>query len=153
MITNFKIFNENILVPRNIEGRKEKLKQMNIKMLSQEVINGDLRLDGSFMDIDTKFIKLKKVNGSVILEGGQWTEIPEWLKDVEIGGAFSCSSNKLTTLKNCPQAIGGSFWCSFNKLMSLEGCPKFIGGTFYCFNSKIKLELPKNVKLKGEFYN
>ena len=164
----------NLLVPRNIEGRKEKLKQMNIKLLSQEVIDGDLDLDESFMDIDAKFIKLKKVNGTVWLKGDKWVEIPEWLKDVEITGSFWCSTNKLTLLKNCPQNIGGSFICSYNKLTSLEGCPEIIGGSFICFNNqltslegcpekigahfycydnKVKLELPDYVKIGGTFIN
>ena len=153
MITNFKTFNENLLVPRNLEGRKEKLKQINIKLLSQEVIDGDLELDESFMDIDSKFIKLKKVNGDVWLTGGEWTEIPEWLKDVEITEDFNCSVNNLTTLKNCPQKVGGNFSCSYNELTSLDGCPKNIGRDFYCFNNAIKLKLPKNIKLKGKFFN
>ena len=104
----------NLLVPRNLEGRKEKLKQMNIRLLSQEVIDGNLRLDESFMDIDPRFVKLKKVNGDVYLKGGQWTEIPEWLKNVKISGSFSLSYNKLITLKNCPQKIGSGFYCSHN---------------------------------------
>ena len=166
--------NENLLVPRNLEGRKEKLKQMNIKLLSQEVIDIDLDIDKSFMDIDPKFIKLKKVNGDVLLSGKLWTEIPAWLKDVEIEGYFICSFNKLTTLKNCPHDIGGILTCSYNKLTSLEGCPeniktdfncsnnklttlqycpKYIGGHLYCHKNKIKLELPEYIKLKGEFKN
>ena len=135
MITNFKQFNENLLVPRNIEGRKEKLKQMNIKLLSQEVIDGDLKIDESFMDIDPKFIKIKKVKGDVWLTRGHWTEIPEWLKDVEISGNFNCSINSLETLKNCPQKIGGWFNCSYNKLISLEGCPEIIEGDFRSSNN------------------
>jgi len=151
---DFKTFiNENLLVPRNLEDRKEKLKQMNIRLLSQEVINGDLHLDESFMGIDAKFLKLKKVNGTIWLNEGQWTEIPAWLKDVEIGGFFNCSYNKLTTLKNCPQKIGGSFICSFNRLVSLQGCPENIGGDFWCHGNKTKLELPDYVKLKGKFEN
>jgi hypothetical protein len=153
MITNFKSFNENLLVPRNIKGRKEKLKQMNIKLLSQEVINGDLILDESFMDIDVKFVKLKKVNGRVFLSGDKWTEIPTWLKNVEIEGDFDCSYNDLTTLKNCPQNILGYFQCAGNELISLDGCPENIGGNFYCYNNKVKLELPDYVNLKGKFVN
>ena len=171
MITNFKTFvNENLLVPRNLEGRKEKLKQMNIKLLSQEVINGGLDLDESFMDIDAKFVKLKKVNGFVWLTGEKWTEIPEWLKDVKITGNFYCSSNELITMKNCPQKIGDDLYCRDNNLISLEGCPEYIGGTFNCSNNKlttlqycpkkvggnficnnnkIQLELPENVEIKG----
>ena len=143
----------NILIPRNLEGRKEKLKQMNIRLLSQEVIDGNLELDESFMDIDARFIKVKKVNGSVWLSGQHYTEIPAWLKDVEIEGYFSCSFNKLTTLQNCPQKIGADFYCSHNQLTSLEGCPENIGVSFYCTNNKVKLELPNYVKLKGRFYN
>ena len=172
---DFKTFvDENLLVPRNLEGRKEKLKQMNIKLLSQEVIDGDLDLDETFMDIDTKFVKLKKVIGNVRLFGGQWTEIPAWLKDVEIEGGFSCSDNKLTTLKNCPHKIVSFLYCSYNKLISLEGCtlkiegefscynnkltslegcPNTIGGYFNCSKNKVKLELPENVKVGGKFKN
>ena len=143
----------NLLVPRNLEGRKEKLKQMNIRLLSQEVIDGDLRLDESFMDIDPKFVKLKKVNGYVWLNDNHWTEIPEWLNDVEITRSFYCEYNKLTTLKNCPQKIGGNFWCYSNLLSSLEGCSENIGGSLWCDHNKVKLELPDYVKLKGEFRN
>ena len=172
---DFKTFvNENLLVPRNLEGRKEKLKQMNIRMLSHEVIDGNLHLDESLMDIDAKFVKLKKINGDLELTGGQWTEIPEWLKDVEIEGHFNCSDNKLKTLKNCPQKIRGVFSCSYNQLVSLEGCPKNIAGSFncsynrltslegcpeniegifWCYNNKVKLKLPDYVKLKGKFKN
>jgi len=153
MITNFKQFNENLLVPRNLEGRNEKLKQINIKLLSQEVIDDNLELDESFMDIDPKFVKLKKINGTVTLTGNHWTEIPEWLKDVKISGIFDCSDNKLTTLKNCPQDIGGSFWCAFNKLTSLEGCPKILKKSIHCFDNKVKLKLPDYVDLRGNIYN
>ena len=171
---DFKTFiNENLLVPRNLEGRKEKLKQMNIKLLSQEVIDGDLDLDESFMDIDPKFVKINKVNGDVYLSGQKWTEIPEWLKDVEINGSFCCAFNKLKSLKNCPQKIGsifdcsfnrlkslegcpenvGDFYCQYNKLTSLEGCPENVGGDFQCSGNKIELKLPDYVKLKGKFKN
>jgi len=147
------IQHDNLLVPRNIKERKEKLKQMNIKLLSQEVIDGDLYLDESFMDIDPKFIKIKKVKGDLWLTGGLWTEIPEWLKDVEIDGDFSCSNNKLKTLKNCPQKIGRSFLCINNKLSSLKNCPSKISGVFYCYSNKTKLKLPSYVELKGKFIN
>jgi len=172
---DYKTFvNENLLVPRNIEGRKEKLKQMNIRMLSQEVIDENLNLDESFMYIDPKFVKFKKVNGTVWLEGIKWTEIPEWLKDVEISRSFQCRYTSITTLKNCPQKIGinldctsnklkslegcpenieGHFRCSHNQLESLEGCPRTVGAYFDCRDNKVKLELPNYVKLECKFYN
>jgi hypothetical protein len=117
------------------------------------VINGDLILDESFMNINPKFVKIKKINGYVWLYGTKWTEIPAWLKNVEIEGFFDCSFNKLTTLKNCPQKIEGNFWCSYNKLSSLDGCPENIGGSFWCYDNKVKLKLPDYVDLKGEFKN
>jgi len=135
---DFKTFvNENLLVPRNLEGRKEKLKQMNIKLLPQEVVDGDLILDESFMDIDAKFVKLKKVNDCVILTGGLWTEIPEWLKNVEVLGYFSCAGNKLTTMKNCPAVIHGNINCADNKLITLEGSPEIINGNFHCSSNML----------------
>jgi hypothetical protein len=166
--------NENLLVPRNLEGRKEKLKQLNIKLLSQEVIDGHLKLDESFMGIDAKFVKLKKVNGSVFLEGRKWTEIPEWLKDIEISRSFQCLFTSITTLKNCPYKIGinldcarnklktlegcpenikGHFRCEHNQLESLEGCPRTVGEYFDCRDDKAKLTLPDYVNLEGRFYN
>ena len=135
---------ENLLVPRNLEGRKDKLKQLNIRLLSQEVIdeNLDLNLDESFMDIDPKFVKFKKTNCDVILSGNKWTEIPEWLKNVEINGSFYCIHNKLVTLKNCPHKIRRSFYCYDNELISLEGSPEIIGSTFNCSSNKL-------ISLKG----
>mgnify|MGYP000385514240 CR=1 FL=1 len=152
MITNFKQFNENLLVPRNLEGRKKKLKQMNIRLLSQEVIDGYLYLDEFFMNIDAKFVNIKKVNGYVWLTGRLWTEIPEWLKDVEIEGYFRCSDNKLITLKNCPQNIGTSFWCSDNKLTSLEGCPENVGKGFSCAYNKLTSLKGCPETVGGDFY-
>ena len=151
MITNFKQFNENLLVPRNLEGRKDKLNQMNIKLLSQEVIDGNLMLDESFMDIDPKFIKLKKVNGSVYLTGGKWTEMPIWLKDVEIEGDFWCMNNKLVTLINCPYKVGGDFTCISQNLYQ-KGGPENIEGDFW-FSDEIKMKLPDYAKVIGKFRN
>jgi len=144
---------ENILVPRNLEGRKEKLRQVNIQLLSQEVIECDrLNIDESFEGIPDKLVKVKEIKGDVWLTL-QKGYIPSWLKDVKIYGWFDCSHNKLTSLENCPQYVGRSFFCNRNKLETLEGCPKYIGKDFYClYNAKI-LELPEGVELKGKFKN
>ncbi len=164
---------ENILVPRNIEGRKEKLRQYNIQLLSQKVIEGDLRIDDTFEDITDELIKVKEIKGGVWLEI-QKGYIPSWLKNVKISGWFTCDNCNLTSLENCPQYIGSSFFCdnnyltslegcpqyvgrnfrcNNNKLISLEGCPKYVGENFYCHNNKEILELPEGVELKGKFYN
>jgi hypothetical protein len=88
-----------------------------------------------------------------LVERGKWTEIPAWLKNVEIEGFFDCSFNKLTSLKNCPRNIEGYFTCSDNELTSLEGCPENIRTKFICFNNKVKLKLPGYAKLVGDFLN
>jgi len=154
IITNFKQFvNENLLVPRNIEERKVKRMQMNIKLLSQEVIEGPLNLDSSFMDVDAKFVKLKKVKGNVYLDGEDWTTFPVWFKDIEITGDFDCNHNQLMSLENSPHSVGKNFNCCVNQLISLDGCSKNIGGDLNCGENEVELKLPDYVKLKGEFNN
>lgn len=127
--------NESILVPRNLEGRKEKLLQMNIKSLGQEIIEGDLEINETFAEIMLALIKVKEIKGNVTIEGLNY--IPLWLKDVRIGGSFHCSYNKLKTLENCPQNIGGSFFCAANELTTLEGLPKEINGDLDISNNKL----------------
>lgn len=78
------------------------------------------------------------------------TEIP--VKFYKINGSFSCSFNKLKTLKNCPKIVNGSFYCYSNQLISLEYCPQIINGHFNCSNNNlISLEhCPKEIN--GYFY-
>jgi hypothetical protein len=117
---DFKTFvNENLLVPRNLEGRKEKFKQMNIKLLSQEVIDGDLDLDDSFINIDPKFIKVKKVNGNVWLKGEKWNEFPEWLKKVKIEGYINSDNRKLLSL-DYPKDKSENYLRNHNRLKLAE---------------------------------
>lgn len=147
-----------ILVPHLIKERPMLLKQYNIRLLQTEIIEREnFEIDGSFMNLPQIDYKVKKILGNVHLQG-YWCEIPEWLKDVEITGYFSCSDNKLTSLKNCPKVIGGFFdcadnyltdlvgtpsyiggsiYCSINQLTSLEGCPKIVHGDFRCSNNKL----------------
>lgn len=142
----------NILIPRNLDSRKEKLHQDRIKFLSQEIIEGDLIIDTTFDGISKALVKVKEIRGHVNLRINK-AYIPEWLKDVKIYGYLNCSKNNLKTLENCPQYVGKSFWCNDNKLTSLEGCPKYIGRDLICCNNKIKLKLPKDIELKGKFYD
>lgn len=147
-----KYVKENILVPRNIEGRKEKLRQDIIKLLSQKVIEGDLDIDKTFEGIPPELVKVKEINGDVWLTIRKGY-IPSWLKNVKIYGNFKCTYNKLTSLENCPQYVRGYFWCDNNELTSLEGCPKYIGGDLYCRDNETILHLPEGVELKGKLYN
>jgi hypothetical protein len=137
----------NLIGNRNIEGIKEKQKQMANQKISQEVIDGDLEFDDSFVDINPKLVKLKKVNGTVYLAAGKWNKIPEWLKDVEITGSFNCSNNNLTSLENCPYKIGKNLICR-----------KPIGSHIISISNNARtnkniLKVPNYVELKGEFKN
>ncbi len=141
-----------ILIPRNLEGRKEKLRQYNIELLSKEVIESYLIIDKTFEGIPDELIKVKEIRGYVILEIKKGY-IPSWLKNVKIYGDFICSHNDLTSLENCPRYVTYHLHCNNNKLTSLEGCPKYIGGNIWCRNNAKKLKKPKCIRLKGNFYN
>ena len=63
-IDKYKVFERNLLVPRNIEGRKEKQLQMIYKQLQQEVIDDDLYFGKIPI---TNFGKVKIINGDLYL--------------------------------------------------------------------------------------
>ena len=140
-----------ILVPRNIEGRKDKLNQINIKLLQQEVIDDELLVDESFKDIDPSLVKVKEINGDLLLR--DWTSIPTWFKNIKVNGNFVCAHLKLTTLENCPKIINKGFSCSGNELTSLEGGPKYVGTNYWCSGNKVKLHPPNDCKIIGNFIN
>jgi len=95
------------------------------------------------------------VDGSVDLSGRDLKYIPINFKEVSgdfdcsdkltslkycpetVGGYFSCSNNQLASLKYCPETVGGDFWCSYNQLTSLEYCPETVGGDFFCGHNQI----------------
>jgi hypothetical protein len=55
----------------------------------------------------------------------------------KVGGYFSCSFNKLTSLEGAPSSVGDYFVCSNNRLTSLEGAPREVHGYFSCAKNKI----------------
>ena len=75
------------------------------------------------------------------------TELP--IKFNIIQGRFSCSNNKLTSLKNCPKIVHGDFFCYNNKLTSLKYSPKIVNGNFYCGGNKLTSYKYIPQKLKG----
>jgi hypothetical protein len=90
-----------------------------------EINNYTINQDGS---IDVK--------GSVYLLAKQITQIP--LRFNKVSGYFNCSTNKLSSLKGCPNEVGGSFTCSYNReLTTLEYCPEIVGGELACDNCSI----------------
>lgn len=55
-----------------------------------------------------------------------------------IYGDLVCSSNRLISLKGCPQIIDGGFDCAYNLLNSLEYGPKKIIGNYCCSNNGLE---------------
>ena len=62
------MFERNLLVPRNVEGRKEKKLQLINRQLQQEVVDGDLEI---FNTPITNLGNVKVVYGNLDLEGNK----------------------------------------------------------------------------------
>ena len=75
------------------------------------------------------------VASSVYINGWDLYEIP--LNFNKVDGLFYCDSNKLTSLKGCPNWVGDDFTCDNNELTNLEFGPKYVGGNFWCNNNKL----------------
>jgi hypothetical protein len=69
-----------------------------------------------------------------------------------VGGDFSCSSNKLTTLEGAPREVWGNFSCYNNQLTTLEGAPREVGGYFYCDNNRLTTLEGAPSRVGGYFY-
>ena len=84
----------------------------------------------------------KKVNviGNVFFNNLNLKEIPIVFGTID--GNFSCSDNRLVSLKNCPSKVTRGFYCYENKLASLEGCPSYVGENFHCYKNNL-------ISLKG----
>ena len=74
----------------------------------------------------------KKINveGDVNISNLELTKIP--ITFGYVTGYFSCSFNKLTSLKGAPKKVGWDFYCQHNNLTSLEYAPKEVGNDFDC---------------------
>lgn len=115
----------------------------------------------------------KYITGYVNLGKYYLTEIPEFIKDVEIRGDLIVNHNNLTSLKNSPRIVMGSFnchnskvhtllgapdsvhnfFCDKNKIESLEGAPSEVTGTFICSNNpSLKTLKGAPTKIGNSFY-
>lgn len=106
------------------------------KGISNYKINEDMTVD-VYDDVT-----LKNCEGSIPVQFGV------------VKGSFICSSNKLTSLKGCPEKINGSFDCSDNRLITLKGCPEKINGSFNCSHNQLTtLEYAPSSIGKGFYCN
>jgi hypothetical protein len=144
--------NNNILVPRNLEGREEKYKQQQYRLFQQEIITGDINIDKDFYH-DFQNVKTKKIIGNVDIE---INKIPLWFENIEIDGDFGCSWQNLTTLEGSPKIVNGNFSCHKNILITLKGCPKYVGNDFRCYYNIFRFtieDIKKLCNIKGRIIN
>ena len=137
MITSIKAFKE-VFKPYNLASRQQELREQTIKMLGQEILNGDLIVEPWMIDLDPSRVKVRKIVGNLECSELGLTSLPAWFQSIEkVTGSFDCRNNKLTSLESSPQTVGGSFWCDNNQLTSLEGSPQTVGRSFLCYNNKL----------------
>lgn len=141
MYTKLKTYNENVLVPRNIDKRKNTLVQKYIKLLSQEVIEGDLIVDIAMLEVPLEHIKVKEITGDLECIDCELDQLPVWFENLTVHGSFACYDNYLKNLIHSPKFVGKHFDCSTNYLESLKGCTKNIPGYLVVnYNSLTSLE-------------
>ena len=94
-----------------------------------------------------------KIEGDVNLSFSMsvLTELPD-LSGITVSGDFTCTHNKLTSLRGSPSRVGGSFDCDGNDLTSLEGAPTEVGGSFYCSVNKLTSLQGSPVSVGGHFF-
>ena len=138
MITSIKVYKETIFKPHNLAGHQQELREQTIKMLGQEILNGDLDVEPWMFDLDPSRVNVRKIDGYLNCSELGLTSLPTWFQSIEeVTGSFWCHRNNLTSLKGSPETVGGSFSCSNNQLTSLEGSPQTVGGSFWCNNNKL----------------
>jgi hypothetical protein len=137
-----------LLVAHIDKEEREKQRRKNIiKLLQQEIIDGNLEID---FDIPNDIMcNTKQINGYVWLRN--ITHIPKFFKNIIVKGSFDCSYNNLTTLEGVPQKVGGDFLCSYNKLTSLEGAPNEVKKSFYCHMNNLTSLEGAPQKVGGDF--
>lgn len=95
------------------------LKKFNESNSDEELFNKYIKyISGTYTIDEDGYVN---VVGNVSLAYKKLTEIP--IKFGTVTGAFDCSNNYLTTLKNAPKKVGKFFDCGDNKLTSIIGCP------------------------------
>jgi hypothetical protein len=135
---------ENIFIPRNIEARQIKAKQKTLKLLDQEIIEGDLDL--SELNYITNLGNIKKVTGDLDLRNTKITSLPSGL---EVGGYLGLSNTPITSLPN-DLKVGGNLGLSNTPITNLPNNLK-VGGSLYLIDTPIT-SLPSDLKVGGNLY-
>ena len=73
---------------------------------------------------------------NVYMDSKHLKELP--FKFGKVDGYFSCSNNKLISLKGAPRIVNGDFYCDDNNLKSFKGIPEIVNGDVNCTNNNLK---------------
>ena len=68
-----------------------------------------------------------------------------------VKGDLDCGNNQLTRLPD-NLVVNGNLYCFNNQLTELPN-NLIVKGDLWCYNNKVKLNLPKDAKIGGNFYN
>ena len=119
--------------------------------INNGIIENDLTITkdvlNEFLD---KLSEIKQINGFLYLSHLNLNELPN-LSNITINGNFTCSDNKLTTLKNCPNKVNGGFFCHNNCLNSLKFFPQELNGGFYCHYNNLTTLIGCPNEINGDF--
>ncbi len=133
-IKTYKQFESKLFVPRNLDSRYDDIKRPYVEKgyKSEEIYIGDINIESKEELLNNKY---KVVIGDFSCSYNKLESLkgcPEL-----VIGFFDCAYCSLTTLKYGPNIVKNGFYCFNNKLTSLEYCPKEVGGIFNCiFNDK-----------------
>ncbi len=104
----------------------------------ETTVQGDVTRLNQLRDADGEFLAgVVNVTGNVLLDNLLLPRLLLPRLPVRFGtvdGIFSCSDNRLTTLKGAPSTVGRYFFCNNNRLTSLVGVHRIlrrVGGMLF----------------------
>lgn len=119
---------------------KEEKDRIDLICTEYRIRNYTINSDGS-IDVDA--------DADIDLSDRKLGKIP--IKFNVVGGIFTCSENKLTSLDGGPTMVGSDFFCYENILSTLKGGPTTVGGLFDCYDNKLSTLEGSPTYVGGDF--
>jgi hypothetical protein len=139
---------QRILIPRNVEGRKEGLKRIHWRKVLKYIKNGfqgDLSLHKTPLEFLPEDLII--VGGDLYLTESKIKKLPDKLEKIE--GSLWLDA---TPIEYLPMnlIVNGFLYLSCSRIKNLPDNLK-IGGSFFLINTSIKY-LPKNLSIDGDLF-
>lgn len=130
------------------------VKKFNIRLGPMSINDDTIDVYGNVKICHTNLRKIplrfRNVYGDFICSSNQLTTLkncPQY-----VAGDFNCYGNKLTNLKYCPEEVDGNFSCHQNLIISLKGSPKIINGNFSCFLNNLTTLIGGPISVNGNYF-